>query len=447
MGRHRDSGSGARPVLAAGGSARSHRRPPGVSRTRVVSLVAAGALAGGVAIVGTTMPWFHESSQFRPGPRAGGPEAPGGHSDVPVAPTPGQAGRPVAAPVADPTPRIERPAPTVWRADVPGAFRRTPWNTVGTLPPLVGGDAVAFHLTGRGQRSELEPDIPTVREGDQHDVTFSVRLDGPAPQQVITRWENDGPGQAPLDVRVQDGGLVLHGGGGHPSGPRTFTRELGPAPVGEWTQLRVRVRFSADPGKASVSVWRDGRSVVDDERPRGGTLYPGQQSYLKAGLHRDRTVARPSTVQFRAWRLEHGPAQQREEASSRHRTADAADRPDRSRPSGPSHGRSAHADDARETTTRSDDEPSDRGSRPDRSDDRSAGSRHGSGHRAQGSSEDSSHESRGSSGHQGSRSGTSAHERADRSSSGHGGSAGSGAGDGGGEDRSGGRGGSADGHG
>ena len=197
----------------------------------------------------------------------------------------------------------ETPASTVWRADGPGAFLGTSWNTVGAMPPQVNGDEVSFELTGRGQRSELEPALPAVHEGDQHDVTFSVRLDGEfatgsAARQVIARWENDSPGQAPLDLRVNDGELVLHGGEGHPSGPRTFTRTLGRAPIGEWTQLRVLVRFSADPQKAGVSVWRDGRSVVDDDHPRGGTLYPGQQSYLKVGLHRDRTIAPPSRVRF-----------------------------------------------------------------------------------------------------------------------------------------------------
>ena len=107
---------------------------------------------------------------------------------------------------------------------------------------------------------------------------------------------------------MNDGQLVLHGGEGHPSGPRTFTRTLGRAPIGEWTQLRVLVRFSADPDKAGVSVWRDGRSVVVDDHPRAGTLYPGQQSYLKVGLHRDRTIAPPSTVRISAWRIDHGHA-------------------------------------------------------------------------------------------------------------------------------------------
>jgi hypothetical protein len=216
-------------------------------------------------------------------------------------------------PPAFPPVLVEAPASAVWRADGPRAFVGTSWNTVGALPPQVNDDEVSFELSGRGQRSELEPALPTVHEGDQHDVTFSVRLDGEfatgsTARQVIARWENDSPGQAPLDLRVNEGELVLHGGEGHPSGPRPFTRTLGRAPIGEWTQLRVLVRFSADPQKAGVSVWRDGRSVVDDDHPRGGTLYPGQQSYLKVGLHRDRTITPLSRVRFAAWRIDHGRA-------------------------------------------------------------------------------------------------------------------------------------------
>jgi Polysaccharide lyase len=334
MGRHRDTGASTRPVLPTSeGQARSHRRPPRVARARAVSLVAVGALAGGIAVASTTVPWSREAShpqpEARPGGTRGGPGT--GPGVLPVPPTPPPASEEPVESVAVPTlapalapgvpteppalppALVEAPPAAVWRADAPGAFLGTSWNTVGALPPQVNGEEVSFQLTGRGQRSELEPALPAVHEGDQHDVTFSVRLDGEfargaAARQVIARWENDSPGQAPLDLRVNDGELVLHGGEGHPSGPRTFTRTLGPAPVGEWTQLRVLVRFSADPAKAGVSVWRDGRSVVDDDHPRGGTLYPGQQSYLKVGLHRDRTIAPPSTVRFSAWRIDHGRA-------------------------------------------------------------------------------------------------------------------------------------------
>ncbi|WP_345381173.1 heparin lyase I family protein [Actinomycetospora straminea] len=283
-----------------------------MTRNRAVSVVAVGALAGGIAVAATSGPWSPDGAPDRPQARAGDPtgadDAEPGAAPVPPTDTPAPA---EAVPAVAPAPIAEPPAPSVWRADGPGAFRRTPWNTVGAPPPRVDDDEVAVVLTGRGQRSELEPAVPAAQEGDRHDVTFSVRLDGefarsPAAQQVIARWENDGPGTAPLDLRVRDGALVLHGGEGHPSGPRTVTHDLGPAPVGEWTDLRVQVDFSANPDRARVSVWRDGLLVVDDHPP-GGTLYPGQQSYLKVGLHRDRLLAQPSSVQFRTWHVEYGP--------------------------------------------------------------------------------------------------------------------------------------------
>jgi hypothetical protein len=179
---------------------------------------------------------------------------------------------------------------------------------VGAAPPRTEAGQVSFELTGRGQRSEVEPDLPTVQEGDQHDIIFSVRLSSDFPahasgRQVIARWENDSPGAAPLDLRVREGQLVLHGGGGHPSGPRTFERSLGPAPNGQWCHVALRVCFSANPDTAHISAWLDGRSVLHDHHPPGGTLYPGQQSYLKVGLHRDPNVSHPATVQFRDLRI------------------------------------------------------------------------------------------------------------------------------------------------
>ena len=88
----------------------------------------------------------------------------------------------VAVPALSPTPApavpteppalAEPPASAVWRADGPGAFLATSWNTVGAMPPQVNDDEVSFQLTARGQRSELEPALPALEEGDQHDVTF-----------------------------------------------------------------------------------------------------------------------------------------------------------------------------------------------------------------------------------------------------------------------------------
>ena len=189
------------------------------------------------------------------------------------------------------TPKTTAPAAPLWLADGPEAFRATPWNTVGTTPPRMDGDALRFAVSGPYQRTELEPAVPALKEGDELYFAFSVRLDEDFPadgssRQVITQWKNDSPGSAPVDLRVWNGQLVLHGGHGHPSGPSTFTRSLGPAPVGRWSDVVVRVRFSANPDEGSVSAWQDGEQEVGCYHPPGGTLYPGQTSYLKTGLAR-----------------------------------------------------------------------------------------------------------------------------------------------------------------
>lgn len=319
----------ARRRRAAGGT--SHRRsspgPPG-ART-LTTLVLTGIVAGG-AVASTTAVWspgegLPGRAESAGGDRAGGQEGP--------PPGTGRADdqeRSTAAPAADtadadtqardaPTGRsVVTPAPPaaepktaaaaapVWRADGPGAFRSTPWNTVRTEQPRMDGDTLRFSVSGPGQRVEFEPDMPVMDEGDEYYFAFSVRLDEDFPahgssRQVITQWKNDNPGSAPLDLRVWNGRLALHGGHGHPSGPTTFTKVLGPAPVERWTDVVVHVRFSADPENGSVSAWQDGEQVVCGYRPPGGTLYPGQSSYLKTGLSRDPLITRPAEVAFRDW--------------------------------------------------------------------------------------------------------------------------------------------------
>jgi hypothetical protein len=313
MGRHRHTGlpRAQQAALLATGAVTSHRRARSSPWARSAVVLAVGVLASGVVITAATTSWFQEAAL--PQSRAGEPAAE--PADRPVAPPGAGAPAPAPAPSVAPTatsapstpaaaPAAAAPAATLWRADDDGAFRPTPRHTVGTAPPQVVGRQVSVHLTGRGQRSELEPDLPALGEGDRHDVTFSLCLSQDFPvrsgdRQVIARWENDGPGSAPLDLRVRDGALVLHGGEGHPGGWRPFDRSLGPVPTGQWVDVALRVHFSANPDKAQISAWRDGERVLSDHHPRGGTLYPGQQSYLKVGLHRDAAIAQPAAVHFR----------------------------------------------------------------------------------------------------------------------------------------------------
>lgn len=297
MGRHHTTGlpRAQQAALLATGAGTSHRRARTSPRVRPASVLAVGVLAAGAVITAVTTSWFQEDAL--PESRAGEPPAepdarPGSGIPAPVPPAPA----PQAPPAA--------PAPvTVWRADDDG-FRPAPGTTAGTATPRVTGGQVSVQLTGRGQRSELEPDVPAAAEGDQHDLSFLLRLDHHFPvhgsgRQVIARWQNDGPGSAPLELWVRDGHLVLHGGEGHPAGWRAFDQPLGPVRAGEWCGVGLRVCFSANPDNGHVSAWRDGERVLAEHHPRGGTLYPGQQSHLKVGLHRDAQIADPATVHFR----------------------------------------------------------------------------------------------------------------------------------------------------
>ena len=306
----------ARLRRAVGGT--PHRRPspvpPGgrqLAALALVSVVAGGGVTAGVELARADR---LQSSPDDAG-RAGGGSGPGtaptadadGDARTPDTPPPAAAAAPVVtpSPAASP-PRTTAPAAPLWRGDDASAFRRTPWNTVGTREPWMDGDAVRFAVSGRNQRAELEPAVPEMTEGDELYFAFSVRLDEDFPaegssRQVITQWKNDSPGSAPVDLRVWNGRLILHGGHGHPSGPHTFTKDLGPAPVGRWSDVVVRVRFSANPRKGSISAWQDGEQQVRSYRPPGGTLYPGQSSYLKTGLAREPAITRPAEVAFRHW--------------------------------------------------------------------------------------------------------------------------------------------------
>lgn len=290
-----------------------HRRATGASGVRTASLLTAGALAGGAAIAAVTIPWSDTAPLPSEQPPERPPEQPpGDRAEAPPA------GPPVAVPeprLAEEAPRVTdvsapappRPTPVRWRAHGEQAFRTTRSNPPAAAAPRVEHGEVVFHVDAGVRRSEVEPDLPAADEGDAHLTVFSLRLDhgpsGAPADHVVMRWDNDGPGAAPVDLRVRDGRLVLHGGEGHPSGSRTAGRDLGHAPEGEWTRLAVRVHFSANPDKGSVSVHRDGRTVVAHHRPPGGTLYPGQRSHLTAGVRRESASAHPPTVRLRDWHV------------------------------------------------------------------------------------------------------------------------------------------------
>jgi hypothetical protein len=203
-------------------------------------------------------------------------------------------------------------AGVLWRSGTDAAtvldtYRATPWNTddaddpkAVTSPDVPGRTAVAYTVPGGGTRSELEPDYKFFREGDEYWFGLALYLpeDFPADTsdwQVVAQWKNLGDGSPPLSVQVHGGRFVLEGGeeiGKH------WQRDLGPATTGARTDLVLRVHFSSDPDESAVDAYLDGRQVAADYHPSGGTLYSGDNSYLKTGLYRSSDIDQDGTVYY-----------------------------------------------------------------------------------------------------------------------------------------------------
>ncbi|MEJ2869014.1 heparin lyase I family protein [Actinomycetospora sp. OC33-EN08] len=193
------------------------------------------------------------------------------------------------------------------RASVLDSYRVTPWNTQDaedpravSSPDVPGRAAVEYSVPAGGTRSELEPAYRSFRPGDEYWFGLAVHLPGDFPVdasdwQVIAQWKNSGDGSPPLAVQVRDGRFVLDGGEGI---GEHWTRDIGPARAGARTDLVLRVHFSDDPDEGSVDVLLDGREVVSDYRPRGGTLYPDEVSYLKTGLYRSSDLDTGASVVY-----------------------------------------------------------------------------------------------------------------------------------------------------
>lgn len=203
-------------------------------------------------------------------------------------------------------------AGVLWRSGTDPAtmldtYRRTPWNTEDADDPTVvpspdapGRSAVAYTVPGGGTRSELEPAYRSFREGDEYWFGLALYLPQGFPVdtsdwQVVAQWKNSGDGSPPLSIQIHGGRVVLEGGeavGKH------WVRDLGPARAGARTDLVLRVAFSSEPDDGSVDVSMNGRQVVSDYRPPGGTLYPDETSYLKTGLYRSSDIEDDGTVYY-----------------------------------------------------------------------------------------------------------------------------------------------------
>lgn len=178
-----------------------------------------------------------------------------------------------------------------------------PVETRSTVRPRAR--AVRFAVPGGGTRSEIEPLIRDLREGD--DLYFGYR--GYLPRdfpvnaggwQVIEQWRSaaQDTSRPTVAIEISKGRFVLTGGSGAPGGPKPYRVAIGKAVAGRAVDLVTRIRFSADRARARVDVWLDGRRTVTDFHPPAGTLDPpqGSTAVLKAGLHRDDAIRQSATL-------------------------------------------------------------------------------------------------------------------------------------------------------
>lgn len=205
------------------------------------------------------------------------------------------------------------PAP-IWQAGLSGPnplanFRNTPYNNDGAPPPeivdapgITGAKAVRYTVPGGGKRTELEPQVQSYKEGNDAYFGFAWNLPQDFPVnadgwQVVAQWKNDGDGSPPIEVKVDHGQFVLDGGaGGENPGQNYFSVPIGPAVVGQQTDIVLHVTFSTDPTKAQVDVWMNGQKRIDAYRPPGGTRYQDEDSYLKTGIYRDSAIPQTATL-------------------------------------------------------------------------------------------------------------------------------------------------------
>ncbi|MGQ0573027.1 MAG: polysaccharide lyase [Pseudonocardia sp.] len=237
-------------------------------------------------------------------------------------------------------PRPSRPTDLpdlMWVGDVEtgdlSQFKDTPWNVTrgGDDPEIVddprfvreGSYALRIGIPTAetddnkdgaccDPRSELEPDIGDIREGDDLWFGFSTLLaaDFPADAewQVITQWKQRADGSPAVSLNVEDGKYLLRGGAGHPDEIDPFNQELAAAIPGEWSDWVVHIRFSPDANDGFVEVWRNGAQVLDRFSPQSGTMYPGEdgddaESYLKIGYYRNGEISRPGVLYFDGFRV------------------------------------------------------------------------------------------------------------------------------------------------
>ena len=291
-------------------------------QARIVMLGGPGAVSPAVERL-----WLTTSSTTAAGSPATAPAAPATtapHTPAAQVGLPGLGGLSVLS-APETTAAPETAAPTaaapkaMWAANITGQglgmFKDTPWNFVGAKQPTVvpatdlpGQKALRFTMPGGAQRAEVEPNVDNFTEGQDRYIRLSVRLAPGFPVdarswQLITQFKNEGTGSPPLELRIGNGNYILSGGFDHPGGNKNFDRTIAPAVAGKITTLVLHVKFSSKSATGVVDAWVDGQQKVAGFHPPGGTLYPGDYSYWKLGLYRDRGIGTPATYELSDARL------------------------------------------------------------------------------------------------------------------------------------------------
>lgn len=208
---------------------------------------------------------------------------------------------------------------------VPGAF------AIVTDPVRQGLYAGSFtirpgDLVANGERAEVVKH-KLQREGDEVWLSWSLYLPSaefhiePGAHVIVTQWH--GGGGPPLFlVHVQDDGhglrLLLVNSGG-PARQQGDDWDLGAAPLDQWIDLQMHVKWSAD-SSGLIEFWVDGKRVVSSQRPtmHASTrfLYLKQGNYrppyeLASTLYIDGTLLAPTEEALRACHAQASEAESR----------------------------------------------------------------------------------------------------------------------------------------
>jgi hypothetical protein len=105
---------------------------------------------------------------------------------------------------------------------------------------------------------------------------------------VVTQWKGLRGGSPPIAIEVKRDSLRL-GGARTNAGLIPGDGDLGPITRGEWTELTIGMRLSADEQEGWVEVWRDGNIALQRTPVATMDAIDGAADplYLKQGIYRD----------------------------------------------------------------------------------------------------------------------------------------------------------------